>query len=557
MALNFTARADGQTIDGRRRSGPGEDFWQYRAYSFGDSAQSIDWRKSARSDRVLVRENEWAASAHRVAVGEPEPGHAVSLSSRRTPRSATVRSFWRSPCRSSPPRRANAWGPPAALIAPGHTACDAQPHGPVVFASHKADGGAPRAAAEDPRCRGIPRPCSSAISLNRSIRSPAASPPLASNDVAGHVVQVLDPAEETLPYQGRTEFLEIRRRSRRLMAGRAETLRERYQARLKEQRDGLRDLARRLGWSFTVHSTGRPPSRCCWRSMACSSSGVASPARGELSLDAGSGNAHLCNAAGAWGAGAAAGDLVAAAVHAAAPPGGAVSTVSSPARSRVARRAARSHPLVAGSLRLALITLVILAVARPLLVHDESSGLTGERLLIVVDDGWAAARQWPERERMLGQFIDAAERSSAPVALAVTAPPPQPPTFQFRPAGEITRKSRRHRAKGPGNRPAGPARTVRWPSSTTSAAAGGVARRRTRFGRRDSLRRGSAGLPAAEPASRSSRPPAADLGLALSPPSLAGRRTSTSSSGVPRRRPPTPRWCASWPATADRSASAK
>jgi uncharacterized protein (DUF58 family) len=81
---------------------------------------------------------------------------------------------------------------------------------------------------------------------------------LASNEVAGHVVQVLDPAEETLPYHGRTEFLEVAG-PRRLMAGRAETLRERYQARLKEHRDGLRDLARRLGWSFTVHSTGRPP----------------------------------------------------------------------------------------------------------------------------------------------------------------------------------------------------------------------------------------------------------------------------------------------------------
>jgi uncharacterized protein (DUF58 family) len=81
---------------------------------------------------------------------------------------------------------------------------------------------------------------------------------LASNDVAGHVVQILDPAEETLPYQGRTEFLEFGGTGR-LLAGRAETLRERYQARLQEQRDGLRDLARRLGWSFTVHSTGRPP----------------------------------------------------------------------------------------------------------------------------------------------------------------------------------------------------------------------------------------------------------------------------------------------------------
>jgi hypothetical protein len=55
----------------------------------------------------------------------------------------------------------------------------------------------------------------------------------------------------------------------------------------------------------------------------------------------------------------------------------------------------------------------------------------------VVDDGWAAARQWPERERMLQLFIDAAERASAPVGLAVTAPEARPADLQFRPAAEM------------------------------------------------------------------------------------------------------------------------
>jgi hypothetical protein len=92
-------------------------------------------------------------------------------------------------------------------------------------------------------------------------------------------------------------------------------------------------------------------------------------------------------------------------------------------------------------LRLTLVTLVILAVARPLLVHDEATGLTSERLVIVVDDGWAAARQWPERERMLNQFIDAAERARAPVALVGTAPRAQPPGLQFQPAAETRERA--------------------------------------------------------------------------------------------------------------------
>lgn len=43
---------------GLRRAGAGEAFWQYRPYSPGDDARRIDWRRTARSNRTLVREHE-------------------------------------------------------------------------------------------------------------------------------------------------------------------------------------------------------------------------------------------------------------------------------------------------------------------------------------------------------------------------------------------------------------------------------------------------------------------------------------------------------------------
>ncbi|MEO0823421.1 MAG: DUF58 domain-containing protein, partial [Pseudomonadota bacterium] len=49
-------------VHGRRRAGPGESFWQYRAAQPGDTLASIDWRRSARSDRLYVREMEWEAA---------------------------------------------------------------------------------------------------------------------------------------------------------------------------------------------------------------------------------------------------------------------------------------------------------------------------------------------------------------------------------------------------------------------------------------------------------------------------------------------------------------
>src|SRR5215208_6432261 len=52
-------------LHGRRRAGPGENFWQYRRFLSGEPARRVDWRRSARDDILYVREREWEA-AHTV-----------------------------------------------------------------------------------------------------------------------------------------------------------------------------------------------------------------------------------------------------------------------------------------------------------------------------------------------------------------------------------------------------------------------------------------------------------------------------------------------------------
>jgi hypothetical protein len=73
-------------------------------------------------------------------------------------------------------------------------------------------------------------------------------------------------------------------------------------------------------------------------------------------------------------------------------------------------------------LRLLLAALVILGFAGPLLnAHSE---LQGKRaLMLVVDDGWAAAPGWPDRQHAMAQAVDEAERFAIPVILLTTAPP--------------------------------------------------------------------------------------------------------------------------------------
>ena len=74
-------------------------------------------------------------------------------------------------------------------------------------------------------------------------------------------------------------------------------------------------------------------------------------------------------------------------------------------------------------LRMLLAGLVIVALAHPILNPAVSRIGTGP-ILIVVDDGWAAARNWQARVDTIDALLDDAERSERPVVLLTTAPAP-------------------------------------------------------------------------------------------------------------------------------------
>jgi uncharacterized protein (DUF58 family) len=80
---------------------------------------------------------------------------------------------------------------------------------------------------------------------------------MAEGDVQGHIVQVLDPAEETLAYEGRMEFRSPEG-GEHWIADRVETVREAYREKLLAHRERIAEAARRIGWSFLVHHTDRP-----------------------------------------------------------------------------------------------------------------------------------------------------------------------------------------------------------------------------------------------------------------------------------------------------------
>ena len=80
----------------------------------------------------------------------------------------------------------------------------------------------------------------------------------AGQGLTGHLAQVLDPAEETLPFTGRTRFTGLEGEGEAVI-GRVEAVRADYSKNLSLHRANLAAIARQTGWSFVAHRTDRPP----------------------------------------------------------------------------------------------------------------------------------------------------------------------------------------------------------------------------------------------------------------------------------------------------------
>ena len=241
-------------VHGRRRAGPGENFWQYRNYSFGDSTQRIDWHRSAKSDAIFIRDNEWQAANTLWLWSNSNArmdfksilGHETKRDAAQTLQLAL-----------------------ASLAIRGHERIGS------LGSPFRAGVGKPalRQMADwclTPKDMSLPKPTalqrrSAAVLISDFLDDPEdikkALSPLAQTGVRGHLIQIADPAEETLPYDGRVEFLGLDV-PQRFLASKTENLREKYMMAYAAQREAIQQIASRLGWSFTLHRTDQPLTRC-------------------------------------------------------------------------------------------------------------------------------------------------------------------------------------------------------------------------------------------------------------------------------------------------------
>ena len=237
-------------LHGRRRPGSGEDFWQYRQSQPGDSLTSIDWRQSARSDHLYVRETEWTIARTSRLWADPS-------ASMRWRSSGEVESKYDRACLlavalgfllEQAGGRIGLLNRPGPAFA-GRTAPARLAHALVQAAIEDelpANGAAPRSTLVVLSDFLMP-----VETIAQQVEHWSAA------GLSGQLLQILDPAEEALPYRGRVRLQGLEREGDMLLSH-AESLQGDYGLALDAHRQALSAIARRAGWRFATHRTDQP-----------------------------------------------------------------------------------------------------------------------------------------------------------------------------------------------------------------------------------------------------------------------------------------------------------
>ncbi len=238
-------------VHGRRKAGMGESFWQFRRYTPEDSASAIDWRQSAKSQNLFVREREWEAAQSVWFWCDASPGMRFASGKVTKAERARLLGLALASLLVRGGERVALYGEGhapassrAALRRIGHALLD----GPPSMAALPPDS----TIAKNAQFVWFSDFLSPLAEIETALRR------LSRSAVTGQLVHIIDPAEEDFPFSGRMRFED----SNGLMnetIGRAETVAGAYRARFKAHAETVGALARKLGWSYIAHRTDRRP----------------------------------------------------------------------------------------------------------------------------------------------------------------------------------------------------------------------------------------------------------------------------------------------------------
>ncbi|QIJ74281.1 DUF58 domain-containing protein [Methylobacterium sp. NI91] len=246
-------------LHGRRRAGPGESFWQFRPFVTGEAAARIDWRRSARDDRLYVREREWEA-AHNIWIWidrSASMGFASDLAQTSKVERALVLGLALADTFVEGGERVGLLGLTRASASRGivETLAQALVNDRAGLSQDLPPHASPG------RFDEVVLVSDFLTSLDR-VREAVQANSVHGN--RGHLVLVVDPVEESFPFTGQA-VLHDPESGASLDIGEAGAWGEAYRSRIAAHRDGLSEIARQRGWTLTIHRTDRPASEAALR----------------------------------------------------------------------------------------------------------------------------------------------------------------------------------------------------------------------------------------------------------------------------------------------------
>jgi uncharacterized protein (DUF58 family) len=239
-------------VHGRRRTGMGETFWQFRQYQAGDAAVEIDWRQSARSRHLFVREQEWEAAESVWIWCDLSASMAFRSDHAKLPLKWERAALLALALAALLVRG----GERVALLGGGERPATGR-FGMETLTrclARAAEEGATQAPLPPlPRHARLVLLSDFLLPLDR-LRDRLAQ--FGALGARAGLVQILDPAEELLPYEGRVLFEGTEHEGSALI-DHVGGVRARYAELIAAHRESLAGLAGRQGWRFTTHRTDR------------------------------------------------------------------------------------------------------------------------------------------------------------------------------------------------------------------------------------------------------------------------------------------------------------
>ena len=236
---------------GRRRAGVGDDFWQYRPVQAGDELRHIDWRRSGKTDAQFIRQREWQI-AQSVTFWVDGAASMRFSSDNALPEKSDRARLLAMSLAIMLNRAGERVGLSGANLPPKRGEAQIERLCLALMHDADADYGAPETAGMLSHGRALF--LSDFLGDLEPVR--AALTAAADRGVRGVLYQILDPAEESFPYRGRTIFESVGGTLAHETL-KASELRDKYLARLATRKDELRALCNGTGWQYGLHHSSQ------------------------------------------------------------------------------------------------------------------------------------------------------------------------------------------------------------------------------------------------------------------------------------------------------------